>query len=122
VAPEWTGSLGASFDAPLSDRVTLGLSVDTRYSSSYLSSSFAHPLSGQSDYLTVDGSMRLRVDDDRYEIALIGRNLTNRFIVGGVVDAPNTGTGTGTTTAIPADQVGFVSLPRTVQLQLTARF
>ncbi|MFZ5706618.1 MAG: TonB-dependent receptor [Pseudomonadota bacterium] len=122
VAPKWTGSLGASYDTPLSGNAILGLSVDTRYSSSYLASSFAHPLSRQPKYLTMDGTVRVKFDDSRYEIALIGKNLTNRFVVGGVVDAPNTGVGTGTNAATPADQIGFVSLPRTVQLQLTARF
>ena len=38
----------------------------------------------------IDGTIRLRSSDDRYELALIGKNLTNQFIVGGVVDAPNT--------------------------------
>ena len=122
VAPKWTGSLGVSYDHELSSGASLGVSLDSRYSSSYLASSFAHPLSGQPKYLSLDGSVRLKLAEDRYEIALIGKNLTNRFIVGGVVDAPNTGTGTGTAVATPADQVGFVSLPRTVQLQLTARF
>lgn len=122
VAPKWTGSLGVSYESELSAGTSLGFSLDSRYSSSYLASSFAHPLSGQPKYLSLDGSVRLKLDEDRYEIALIGKNLTNRFIVGGVVDAPNTGTGTGTNVATPADQVGFVSLPRTVQLQLTARF
>ncbi len=122
VAPKWTGSLGASYESALAGDTVLGLSVDTRYSSGYLASSFAHPLSTQPKYLTVDASARLKFGEDRYELALIGKNLTNRFIVGGVVDAPNTGTGTGTATATPADQVGFISLPRTVQVQMTVRF
>lgn len=122
VAPTWTGSLGVSYDTELSAGTNLGFSLDSRYSSSYLASSFAHPLSGQPKYLSIDGTVRMGFADKRYEIVLIGKNLTNRFIVGGVVDAPNTGTGTGTGTATPADQIGFVSLPRTVQLQFTARF
>lgn len=122
VAPKWTGSLGASYEAPVSGSLLFGISVDSRYSSSYLASSFAHPLSRQPKYLTIDSSVRVRTDDSRFEVALIGKNLTNRYIVGGVVDAPNTGSGTGTAAGVAADQVGFVSLPRTVQLQFTTRF
>jgi outer membrane receptor protein involved in Fe transport len=122
VAPKWTGSIGASYETEMSETLKFGASVDTRYSGSYLASSFAHPLSNQPKYLTIDGSIRVKTTDDKYELAVIGKNLTNRFIVGGVVDAPNTGTGTGTAVATPADQIGFASLPRTVQLQLTAHF
>lgn len=118
VAPEWTGSLGFSYEAPVGNGLAMGLSADSRYSGSYLASSFAHPLSRQDQYLTVDATLRLKTEDDRYEVALIGKNLTNRFIVGGVVDAPNTPAVAGKV----ADQMGFVSLPRTVQLQGTVRF
>lgn len=118
VAPEWTGSLGFSYEAPVGNGLAMGLSADSRYSGSYLASSFAHPLSRQDQYLTVDATLRVKTDDDRYEVALIGKNLTNRFIVGGVVDAPNTPAVAGKV----ADQMGFVSLPRTVQIQGTVRF
>lgn len=122
VAPKWTGSLGASYETEVSDGTALAVSLDSRYSSSYLASGFGNPLSKQGSYLTLDGSIRVKFHDSRYELALIGKNLTNRFIVGGAVDAPNTGSGTGTASAVMADQVGFVSLPRTVQLQATVRF
>ncbi len=122
VAPQWTGSLGVSYEAPLSDRLTLNASLDSRYSSSYLASSFAAPLSRQPKYATLDGTLSIATVDDRYRVAVIGKNLTNHFIVGGTVDAPNTGAGTGTATATPADQLGFISLPRTVQLQFTFRY
>jgi len=122
VAPKWTASLGVSYETEVSDGTALGFSLDSRYSDSYFASGFAHPLSKQPAYLTLDGSIRVKFQDARYELALIGKNLTNRYIVGGAVDAPNTGAGTGTNSAIMADQVGFVSLPRTVQLQATVRF
>lgn len=118
VAPEWTGSLGFDYERPVAGDWVFAVSADSRYSSSYLASSFAHPLSRQDEFLTIDATLRLRTADERYEIAVIGRNLTNQFIVGGVVDAPNT-------PAVPgqvADQLGFVSLPRTVQIQGTVRF
>jgi outer membrane receptor protein involved in Fe transport len=122
VAPEWTGSLGFTYETEVSEGTALGVSLDSRYSDSYLASGFAHPLSKQPSYLTLDGSVRVKFADNRYELALIGKNLTNRFIVGGSVDSPNTGAGTGTNAAVISDQAGFVSLPRTVQLQATVRF
>ena len=112
----------------MSRTLIAGISLDTRYSGAYLPSSFAAPLSRQPAYLTVDGTLSIKTRDERLTLAIIGKNLTNRFIVGGVVDGPNTGANTGNSihnlaaTPLPADQLGFVSMPRTVQLQVTVKF
>ncbi|WP_320076693.1 TonB-dependent receptor [Novosphingobium ovatum] len=112
VAPDWTGSLGISYEAEVSRGWKSGFSIDARYSGAYLASAFGKPNSRQDAYVSLDASLRLKTVDDRYEIALIGKNITNRFIVGGAIDAPNSA----------ADTLGFVNLPRTVQLQGTVRF
>jgi iron complex outermembrane recepter protein len=64
----------------------------------------------------------LITNDDKYEFAVVGKNLTNRFYVNGVVDGPETGSGTGTPEGIRADQLGFGNLPRTIQLQIVGKF
>ena len=100
----------------------LGAAVDARYSSNYYASAFGNPDSRQSQYVSLDASVRLNTANDRWEVALIGKNLTNRFYVTGDVDGPSTGSGTGTAAGIHADQLGFGGLPRTVQLQATMRY
>ncbi|WP_246524970.1 TonB-dependent receptor [Sphingobium phenoxybenzoativorans] len=120
-APLWTLSLGTRYETPVSEGMIMGLSIDSRYSSSYITSSFGTPLSRQNKYVNLDASVRLRAEDDRWEIALLGKNLTNQFVVTGVTDASGSGAGTGTAAGRTADQVGFVSMPRTVALQLTWR-
>ena len=120
-APLWTASLGARYETPISDDLVLGAGADSRYSASYLTSPFGSPLSRQPKYVSIDASLRIRDADDRWEIALLGKNLTNRFIVTGETDASGTGSGTGTPLGVSADQVGFVSMPRTVQVQFTWR-
>jgi iron complex outermembrane recepter protein len=122
VAPRWTASFGSSYDIPLGGNLVLSLSGDGRYSSGYFASSFAMPLSRQNAYVSIDASARVKTVDDRWELALIGRNLSNHFIVTGAVDGPNTGSGTGTAAGRIADEVGYVSLPRTVAIQLTWRY
>jgi hypothetical protein len=72
--------------------------------------------------VNLDGSIRVGTSDDRWELALIGRNLTNRFVLTGSAHTVGTGSGTGTTAGVPADVYGLVALPRTVQLQATMRF
>lgn len=122
VAPEWTGALGASYDAQVGDRMKFGISFDARYSGDYLPSGFGNPLSRQDSYVTLDAGVRFGAEDDNWQIALIGKNLTNQFYVTGVVDGPSTGAGTGTATGIKADQLGFGNVPRTVMVELTKRF
>lgn len=122
MAPEWTGTFGASYDRSLGDGLRLGISADARYSGSYLASGFGNPDSRQGDYVNLDASIRISSEDDRWEVALLGKNLTNRFYVTGVVDGPSTGTASGGVTGVHADQLGFAVLPRTVQLQVTTRF
>ncbi len=122
VAPKWTGTLGASYDADVSSSMRFGISFDARYSGSYLATAFGNEDTRQKDYVNLDASIRLASADDRWELALIGKNLTNRLYVTGGIDGPSTGTGTGTPAGIHADQYGFGVLPRTVQLQATFHY
>ncbi len=122
VAPEWTGAFGVGYDAPVGDAMKFGINVDARYSGSYLASGFGNPFSVQKKYAVLDAGIRFGAEDDNWMIALIGKNLTNRFFVSGVVDGPSTGGGTGTAAGVRADQLGFGNLPRTVQVTVTKRF
>ncbi|MDB5723390.1 MAG: TonB-dependent receptor, partial [Novosphingobium sp.] len=116
-----TGSMSAELVRTVSSRFKLGGSVNAKYSSSYLPAAYGTALSRQPANVTIDASIRLATSDDRWELALIGKNLTNRFIVTGAVDNPLTGSGTGTNVGRTADQVGQGAMPATVQLQLTWR-
>ena len=122
IAPKWTASLGFNYEKSIGHGLRLGLSSDGRYSSSYLGSSFGEPLSRQKKYASLDATLRLATENDHWELAVIGRNLSNNFHISGVLDAPNSGSGTGTNVALPADMLGLADLPRTVRLQLTVRY
>ncbi|MFS0736726.1 TonB-dependent receptor [Sphingomonas sp. 1P06PA] len=122
VAPEWTATLGAGYDTAVGNGMKFGISADARYSDDYLASGFGNPFSRQNSYINLDASIRFGAEDDRWQIAVIGKNLTNRFYVTGVVDGPSTGSGTGTPAGVHADQLGFGTLPRTVMVQLSTRF
>ncbi|MDF8335156.1 TonB-dependent receptor [Novosphingobium cyanobacteriorum] len=122
VAPEWTGAFGVGYDTAVGSGYKLGLNIDARFSSSYLASGFGAEHSKQDKYATLDAGIRFGAEDDNWQIALIGKNLTNTFYVSGVVDGPSTGAGTGTAGGLHADQLGFGNLPRTVQVSVTKRF
>jgi iron complex outermembrane recepter protein len=122
VAPEWTGTLGFAYDMDVGSDMTLGFNADARYSDSYLASGFGNRDSKQSSYVTLDAGIRLGVADDRWQLALIGKNLTNRFYVTGSVDGPSTGGASGGLVSAHADQLGFGTLPRTVMVQVSTKF
>lgn len=121
-APEWVGTLGVSYDADLSGGLKIGTSVDARYSGSYIATAFGNPANIQNKYVNLDAMVRLGTQDDRWQLSVIGKNLTNRWYATGGTDAPNTGSGTGGTTGVIADQIGFANLPRTVMVQVTFKY
>lgn len=122
VAPEWTGALAASYDAPVRNDVMAGVSVNARYSGNYLASPFGNPFTFQPRYVALDAMVRLYREDERWQLSIIGKNLTNQFWVTGALDGSATGFGTGTNNARPSDQRGFSNVPRTVQLQIALRY
>ena len=122
VAPKWTGTIGASYDHLIGNGLMFGINADVRYSASYLASGFGNPDSRQSKYATIDAGIRVGAEDERWQVAVIGKNLTNRFYVTGVVDGPSTGGASGGATPAHADQLGFGTLPRTVMVQLSTKF
>lgn len=122
VAPEWTGNIGAGYDTSIGHGLIFGVNADLRLSDSYVISAFGSPHSRQGAYSTLDAGIRIGRDDERWQIALIGKNLTNKFYSSGVVDGPSTGSGTGTSAGVHADQLGYGNVPRTVTIQLSTKF
>lgn len=125
LAPDWAGSAGATYEASLNDDVTISLTGDAQYSGSFWAQLEEAPLGKQDSYWMFNTSARLLFDDDRYEVALIGRNLSNVYRSRFVSQVPLTGvaarTGTSTTGGL-SDISGLVNRGREVRLQLTARF
>ncbi|HET7204659.1 MAG TPA: TonB-dependent receptor [Steroidobacteraceae bacterium] len=121
-APEFAASMGARYEMTVGDGLRFMVAADARYSDEYNPSGFDNPLAMMDSYWTVDASVRFGRDDGLWEVALLGKNLTDQFYVSGVVDGPLTGTRGGTADSVFADQLGFGNVPRTVVLQLSTRF
>ena len=121
-APKWTATAGVSYDTPVGNGFKLGLNVDTRYSDSYLGSSFGDPRTRQKSYAVLDAGIRFGAENDRWQVALIGKNLTNHYYLIGGGTAPLTGSGTGTAGGVGGDILGYGSFPRTVRVQLSVKY
>lgn len=121
-APKWGLSAGVTYEHEFTDNLGASLTLDTSYTSSYATQTEAHPLARQSGYWLLNGAVSVSGGEDKpWELALIGRNLTNKLYTatGGTLAFTGTGTGTGTTSQ--ADILGISGPPRSVLLQLTLR-
>ena len=70
----------------------------------------------------LDAGIRIGAANDRWQLAVLGKNLTNKFYFIGAGTAPLTGAGTGTNNATLGDIIGYGAMPRTVRLQATFRY
>lgn len=121
-APRWNLAGGFSYDTPLTQGLKLGLSVDANYSSSMLTDATSAPNGRMLKYALLDGSLRVSETDDKWEVALVGRNLTNKYYYVASTDVPFTGSGTGTAAGVPGDRFAAVSRGREVMIRLTYKF
>lgn len=128
LAPDWNLNLGATWrnDEALGN-VGLQFTVDGHYSSSYPIDATNRPDVFQDGYATLDASVRIYAREDRWSLALIGRNLTNEAIVLTGADRPGTGGAVGLDQSNPlagrlADGRGTVDRLRSVLLQATFKY
>ncbi|MBB4640833.1 TonB-dependent receptor [Rhizorhapis suberifaciens] len=123
-APEWTGNVGFDYDMPVGAGMKLGLSTNMTFSASYFSDPSSTPYARVPNYQLFDATLRLAEQDDRWEIALIGRNLTDEYYWARASGVPFTGTAPGNETgpAVLADYQGSVSRGREVMLRVSTRF
>lgn len=82
-APSWQLTAGATYELPVSDRLKLNLSADGQYSSKYLANiGLNRPDYYQSAFGRINATIALADANDRWEIALIGNNLTDKLSTG----------------------------------------
>jgi len=122
LAPRWSMSLQADYDFPIQNNLIVGLSAAVKYSGAYKLSAIDIPVDTQPGYATLDATISLGSDDDHWRVSLIGKNLTNTYVLYGAYDASGSGGGTGTVAGFHGDQIGFPGNPRTFELQATYKY
>jgi outer membrane receptor protein involved in Fe transport len=111
-APEWLVTAGVVQEFALSEQLWMTVNADARYSSSYYTGLNLNPVSYQPSFTQINAGMRVATTDDRWAVALIGRNLTNRRYGTLGVDKPG---GIGEVSTVAGE-------PRAVVLQAETRF
>ncbi|MFN3472513.1 MAG: TonB-dependent receptor [Blastomonas sp.] len=119
-APDWNLQGGFNYETQLTDGIKLGLNGDVRYVTSYLTDASSAPNGRQPAYTLLNATFRLFDSDDRWELAMIGRNLTNEyyFVASSLVPFAFDPTGAGTT----LDRFASISRGREMMLRLSYRF
>lgn len=75
---KWSGSLQAQIKAPIADRYELATTAQFNYRSKFFISDNQHPVYGiQPAYQKLDLRVQFGDRDERWNVALVGRNLTN---------------------------------------------
>ena len=80
-APDWTASGGATYDMDIGGDWGAAINADFTYSGGYYYQEDRAPGTRQSAFARVNAGVRFHTSDDRYEIAFIGRNLTNKYYI-----------------------------------------
>jgi outer membrane receptor protein involved in Fe transport len=118
-APEWSGNASIQYQAPVGLRlfgsdVKFSGQVDWLWTSSYFTDNFGDPDTLVNAFSKFDARVALAADDNAWEFALIGRNLTEKLVpvwVGNQVAGGNN-----------SSHFAITDRPRQLALQLKVRF
>ncbi len=113
---DWSGTFILGYMRPISSTLGIGASLDVIFTDKYNPSSNLDPRVEQDGFYKVNGRLGLGAIDHSWEVALIGKNLTDEVIVVYAADTPLAKTLFGTT-----GHTGFIEAPRSVALQFTYR-
>jgi iron complex outermembrane recepter protein len=119
-SPKWNLQAGFNYDAAVSENYRLGLSGGLTNSSSYLTDASNAPGSRQKSYTMLDGAVRFGAEDGTWQLSLIGRNLTNKFVFFAAPDVPFTGANAFGVRL--GDRFGSVSRGREIFVQAAFKF
>jgi iron complex outermembrane receptor protein len=123
-APELSARAGFTYEHQLGGTSgSISFIGDVTFMDDYNFTDTLRPDGVQDSYSKVDAAIRYNAPEDKWHLALIGRNLTDELVVTAANDIPFTGgTGTGTATGTVSDMSAFVDNPREIFIELGMRF
>jgi len=120
-APKWSGFLMLDYERPLTANLILGATANMQFKDD-IGLIATEPDVVQDAYETYDASIRVRTSDDKWQVALIGKNLSDNSAFRSAGAVPGTGGNTGTAEGFPSDLQGVMIRPRQYELEVTWRY
>lgn len=80
--PKWTAAISTHFTANLPGNLLLGLTLDANYKDEHFTSGDLDPRGIQEASTRFNGRAHLGADDGRWNVALVGKNLTDETTMG----------------------------------------
>ena len=111
-APEWSGNISAEYVVPVSAEMDLTFQVDGNYSDSYFFAQDLDENESQDAYTKWNARIQLSSTDDRWAVAIVGKNLTDEDVVSHGNDIP----------LFRGAHFAFLERSRSIALQGTLRF
>jgi outer membrane receptor protein involved in Fe transport len=118
-SPLWSGVVSAAYQVPLSPQLTLRISADEKYTSSYNTGSDLDPIKIQGSYGILNARIGIGAPDGKWAFEIWGQNLADKGYFQVAFDAPFQGL------AVPGfnNQIdSFVGDPRTFGATIRVKF
>ncbi len=111
-APEWTGTFGLNVERPISDSIDfIAGGVVSFRSFAFLEESF-NPAAAQEPYQKIDLRAGIRSENKRWELAVIGKNITNEITASHGFNTP----------LAPGVISKYIQPPRTIAVQAKFKY
>lgn len=120
-APKWSGFLQLNYERPIGDNLIFGATANVQFKDE-LGLLATDKTAIQDSYETYDANIRIGTADGKWQLALIGKNLSDETAFRSAGNVPGTGGNTGTPEGYPSDLQGVYIRPRQVELELTWRY
>lgn len=117
--PELQANLGAAWASEMSNGLELNASLDVSFMDEYLYAANLDPRSKQDAYSMVNARIAVAGSEGAWELALLGRNLTDETVINFGGNTPLGGTLTG---GAGNSYYAFVNRPRNIALQVNYSF
>ncbi|WP_417595914.1 TonB-dependent receptor [Parasphingorhabdus sp.] len=121
-APDWMGNVGFTYESSEFSGLKIGTQGNVSFSSSFFTDVTSSPGGRQGSYQLFDAGIKLMDADDRWEIGLLGRNLTDEYYFTRSAGNPFSGGAPGGTSTLLADTVAVASRGREIWVRATYRF
>jgi iron complex outermembrane receptor protein len=86
-APQWMGNLGFDYDLPVGNDMTVALGANTTFSSKYATALIDTTGFEQKGWAMWGANISLKGPKDKWEAAVIGKNLGNKYISGWCINS-----------------------------------